>query len=360
MDRLRESLRGVVHYMDALLWIEILLAGAALYISSHGVYTFYAYLMTPDMAIAATVVLSVGIPVMEAAWLNARSQIDWLARSMKELHEESDKRAVREAIDRVARDQGFFFWFMMALLVVETFSQYFQGQAVFESRVVKAFQGVSTTIDLVTLAQHPVMSRVLTGMYLASITLGVFFIIRAATLRFLFLRDTWQQRIHAVQAAMHTQDTLKQWLIDQFANYEQRWQRESAAMQEAMRQRSESLIKHLQDDIATSHETLTQTQETLVTEIRAWMQHTDMALALQVRENVCEGVPSLVLNGHHAAIGDDGVATQNLSDRIRAVYREATNDGRKMTARDIALVLDIPERESYVAQVLSRYRKSLS
>lgn len=138
-----------------LLFIGIMVAAAS--ITSHGTFVFYSYFLDYELAIAATVVLTVGIPFLE-----------WAAV----LHERYRWRYI-----------GGMVW----LLFMEAVAQYWQGQAVFAKRVASQFPD-ATGIDIATLAAQP-WGRILPIVYLASLSAIVVYFGYAASKRVADLRS---------------------------------------------------------------------------------------------------------------------------------------------------------------------------
>lgn len=143
-------------YIDAPLIIFIIIMVSAASITSHGTYIFYRYFMDQELAIAATVVITSGIPLLElAAVLNERGRVRYIAG-------------------------------MIWLLLMEGLAQYFSGQAVFASRVAVQFPD-ATGVDLATLAAQP-YGRLLPIIYLASLSAIVVYFGYAASRRVADLR----------------------------------------------------------------------------------------------------------------------------------------------------------------------------
>ncbi len=156
-------------YIDIPLALFIVIMIAAASITSHGTFVFYSYFLDYELAMAATVVLTVGIPFLE-----------WAAV----LHEKYRWRYV-----------GGMLW----LLLMEAVAQYWQGQAVFASRVARQFPD-ATGIDIAILAAHP-WGRLLPIAYLASLSAVVVYFGYAASRRVADLRGMQ----HAVNTDVATE-----------------------------------------------------------------------------------------------------------------------------------------------------------
>lgn len=161
-------------YFDAPLIIFIIIMISAASITSHGTYIFYRYFMDRDLAIAATVVITSGIPLLElAAVLNERGRIRYIAG-------------------------------MIWLLLMEGLAQYFSGQAVFAKRVASQFPN-ATGIDIATLAAQP-WGRLLPIVYLASLSAIVVYFGYAASRRVADLRGVATE-VKPVAAELQPSDT---------------------------------------------------------------------------------------------------------------------------------------------------------
>jgi hypothetical protein len=143
-------------YLDTPLIIFVIIMISAASITSHGTYVFYRYFMDEELAIAATIVITSGIPLLElAAVLNERGRFRYIAG-------------------------------MIWLLLMEGIAQYFSGQAVFASRVATQFPD-ATGIDIAMLAAQP-HGRLLPVVYLASLSAIVVYFGYAASRRVADLR----------------------------------------------------------------------------------------------------------------------------------------------------------------------------
>jgi hypothetical protein len=168
-------------YWDAQLFAYLLpLLGAQL-ITAHGSYTFYSYLLPVPLAIAATVVLAVGVPLLEfAAVLIPGGRWGYLGG-------------------------------MLFLLFLEGLAQYFQGQAWFLQRIEQQFPNAQG-VDLVTFAHEP-RGRLLPILYLAALSLVVVGFGFAAARRIRELRSAHPRAISQTVAAW--QYALREQLAEQ-------------------------------------------------------------------------------------------------------------------------------------------------
>lgn len=149
-------------YIDAPLAAFVAVLASAAMITSHGTYVFYSYILSPQLALAATLVLTVGIPLLElAAVLDERGRWGYIAG-------------------------------LVLLLGMEGFAQYLQGQASFTRQVLAQFPD-PTGVDVATWAQAP-EGRILPIVYLALLSFVVVGFGFAASARIRYLR-THAQRI---------------------------------------------------------------------------------------------------------------------------------------------------------------------
>lgn len=137
MNKLRQSI-----YWDAQLAAFLLPLLAAQGITAHGTYTFYSYLLPWYLAALGTVVLALGVPLLEFAGVLSSGRARW----------------------------GFWGG-MLFLLTLEGLAQYFQGQAEFLARIQAQFRG-RQGVDLLTFAQQPAGRSLAVG-YLAALSLVV-------------------------------------------------------------------------------------------------------------------------------------------------------------------------------------------
>lgn len=144
-------------YIDIPLIAFVLPMVAAASITSHGTFIFYSYFLPVELAYAATIVLTVGIPLLEFA-------------------------AVIDNTNRVRYILG-----MVWLLLMESVAQYWQGQAIFVSKVNAQFPN-PTGIDLAMWANHW-SGRLLPIIYLASLSGIVVYFGYAASARVKQLRN---------------------------------------------------------------------------------------------------------------------------------------------------------------------------
>lgn len=143
-------------YADWPLFAFTAIMVAAATITSHGTFVFYSYILSDTGAYAATIVLTVGIPLLELAAI----------------------------LDKANR--GRYLGGMLFLLFMEGMAQYFQGQAIFVTSVVKQFPNPAG-IDLATFAAQP-EGRVLPALYLAALSGVVVYFGYAASARVRDLR----------------------------------------------------------------------------------------------------------------------------------------------------------------------------
>lgn len=143
-------------YLDVPLGAFVLVMVAAAAITSHGTFVFYCYILPVELAAAATVVLTVGIPLLELA----------------------------AVLDKANR--GYYVGGMVVLLIMEGLAQYLQGQAIYVDRVRAQFPNPAG-IDLAMLASHPA-GRILPILYLAILSLVVVYFGYAASARVRDLR----------------------------------------------------------------------------------------------------------------------------------------------------------------------------
>jgi len=131
----RASLRS---YLDGSLIAFVVVMVAAAAITSHGTFVFYSYILPIPLAVAASIVLTTGIPLLVLA-------------------------AVLDKASRVRYIVG-----MIVLLAMEGIAQYFQCQAIFVQAVRRQFPEMNG-IDVATFAQQP-WGRLLPLLYLAACT----------------------------------------------------------------------------------------------------------------------------------------------------------------------------------------------
>jgi hypothetical protein len=144
-------------YLDGSLIAFVVVMVAAAAITSHGTFVFYAYILPIPLAVAATIVLTTGIPLLELA-------------------------AVLDKASRPRYIAG-----MIVLLAMEGIAQYFQGQAIFVQAVRRQFPEMNG-IDVATFAQQS-WGRVLPLLYLAALSGIVVYFGYAASARIRAIRD---------------------------------------------------------------------------------------------------------------------------------------------------------------------------
>lgn len=143
-------------YLDAPLIAFVLVMVAAASITSHGTWVFYSYILPSELATAATVVLTAGIPLLILA-------------------------SVLDPVNRPRYLVG-----ELVLLTMEALAQYYQGQAIFVAMVARQFPQ-ATGIDLATFAKQP-EGRILPILYLATLSAVVVYFGYAASARIRDLR----------------------------------------------------------------------------------------------------------------------------------------------------------------------------
>lgn len=144
-------------YLDWPLAAFVTVMVAAATITSHGTFVFYDYILSDAGAYAATIVLTIGIPLLQLAGI-------------------LDKK----------------YWWryiggMVFLLFLEGLAQYYQGQAVFVPSIVKQFPN-PLGIDLATFAAQP-EGRLLPALYLAALSGVVVYFGHAVGIRVRDLRE---------------------------------------------------------------------------------------------------------------------------------------------------------------------------
>lgn len=150
-------------YLDIPLIAFVLVMIAAAAITSHGTFVFYSYILDTNLAYAATVVTTAGIPLLElAAVLDLKSRLRYITG-------------------------------MVILLGMEVLAQYFQGQSTFVMRIQEQFPNAKD-IDVVWIAQQP-WGRILPVLYLAILSLVVVYFGYAASIRIRELRTQSPQTI---------------------------------------------------------------------------------------------------------------------------------------------------------------------
>lgn len=132
------------HYVDPLLFCFGIVIAAAIAITSHGTYAFYHFFLEDYLALAATVVIGVGMPMFEAGAIISDNK----------------------------RDRVYFIVGLVLFSVLEATAQYWFGQSMFRSKVAEYFAGKSG-VDLVSLSQDQFWGRALPIAYLAAISLIV-------------------------------------------------------------------------------------------------------------------------------------------------------------------------------------------
>lgn len=164
-------------YWDGPLAAFVTIMIAAVLITSHGVYIFYSYILPWELAIAATAVLSGGIPLLELA-------------------------AVLDKQGRPRYIAGIIF-----LLGLESLAQYLQSQAGFVSIIQRLFPNPEG-IDLATFAREP-HGRLLPVLYLAALSGVVVYFGYAASVRIRDLRQMATAPAHTAEEWAALEQQLK-------------------------------------------------------------------------------------------------------------------------------------------------------
>lgn len=128
-------------YLDLPLGVFVGLMLSAAAITSHGTWAFYSLILPPALALAATIVLTAGIPAMELA----------------------------AVLDRKGRWRHILV--MLGLLSLEAFAQYLQAQTTFKTLITERFPNPAG-IDLATFAAEP-RGRWLPIAFLAALSIFV-------------------------------------------------------------------------------------------------------------------------------------------------------------------------------------------
>jgi hypothetical protein len=311
-------------YADPLLFLEAALAGASLYISSHGVNTFFGFVMAADMTLAATVVLSLGIPVMESAWVLTGARIKELLERAVKTTSQAERAALELEAEEAGKQRRFFFGFMLALLLVEGIAQYLQGQARFLPSVIAYFKehGIvgaeASGIDLLTLAQDPYAGRALALIYLGSITGAVFFIIRATADRFAALRRSVALRYTKTDAEAGLTVEVAQ-LKDQIVAAEenaQRLERDHAEALKNLRAQHEADVRQIEAETDAGAGRLAEARQTIA----------DLNAQLAGKVAALEGVQAQLATAERARVEavEDAKAARLAAGGAQK-DREATN-----------------------------------
>ena len=214
-------------YWDAPLAAFVLVMLAAAAITSHGTFVFYSYILPYELAIAATMVLTVGIPLLELA-------------------------AVLDRSNRLYYVSG-----MVVLLGMEAAAQYLQGQAHFTDRVRAQFPDPSG-VDLATLASHP-MGRLLPILYLAILSAVVVYFGYAASARVRTLRATHTQRAQETSDLAQLRATLESERSEHAQTCAKlAQQQQTSAQHEHILAQQQQMIAHLEQALAQLREEVAQ------------------------------------------------------------------------------------------------------
>jgi hypothetical protein len=277
-------------YWDAPLAAFVVVLVAAATITSHGTYVFYSYILPAELALAATLVLTLGIPLLELA----------------------------AVLDRPRR--GRYVSGMIVLLLMEAAAQYLQGQAHFVARVLEQFPD-PRGVDLASFAQLP-LGRLLPILYLALLSIVVVYFGYAASAR---IRDL---RASALEAAQQTGALAQlEAAVAQRDVQLVRLRADLAALQETIAQRDVQLAR-LRADHATLEESIAQQDGRAAAEVAQLKE----ILAQRERE-----IARLTEELAHMREGD----VQSGIDLL-AVAR-ALREGRERSWRDIEDLLHIPQ-----------------
>lgn len=244
-------------FRDPWSWAYTLIALAALALTSVATYIFFGYLLAWPLALAATVVLAAGIPVLK-----------WAVRF--------ETRPGRARVLWVA---------LGAFLGIELLAQYFKGQAAFAPAVAAAGVGGS---DLARAARDPLWSRVLATVFLASLPLVVVLMV-----------DRLADRAVALSIARPARGMRR------YARFRRRAARLRSALRANLRQ-----LATTRDELATTRETLTAARVAVeaasqaeIGQLRAQLGHAHderdraRALAVQLRAeaDTLRGRPQLTI-----------------------------------------------------------------
>ena len=150
-------------YFDLPLFFFVGIMIAAASITSHGTYVFYSYILPQGLAIAATIVLTAGSPLLELA-----SVLDKKNKEGKEA------------------TQWRYLFGLCFLLLLEALAQYYQGQAGFVGSI-KQQWAAPAGVDLATFALES-RGRLLPMLYLAALSGVVVYFGYAASARIRDLR----------------------------------------------------------------------------------------------------------------------------------------------------------------------------
>ena len=210
-------------YADLPLFAFVTVMVAAAAITSHGTFLFFSYILPAELAFAATVVLTLGIPLLElAAVLDKGSRTRYLI--------------------------GLCF-----LLFIEGLAQYYQGQAIFVAKVAAQFPDPAG-IDLATFARQP-WGRTLPILYLASLSGVVVYFGYAASARIRDLRSARGVVAARDEVLAGLQREVAEWsrLADERADAVAELQDQLAATQGSARgvvAEKEGLVAALRDQLA--------------------------------------------------------------------------------------------------------------
>jgi hypothetical protein len=281
-------------YWDAPLAAFVLVMVAAATITSHGTYVFYRYILPAELALAATLVLTLGIPLLELA----------------------------AVLDRPQR--GRYVTGMVVLLVMEAAAQYLQGQAHFVTRVLAQFPSPDG-VDLAWFAQLP-WGRLLPILYLALLSIVVVYFGYAASAR---IRDL---RVNALKHAQQAESL--------------------AQLEVAVAQRDVQLMP-LRANLATLEETIAQ-QDAQLAQLRADQATLEERIAQQNQSSAAEvaHLEAIIaqrdaevaqLAGELAQFHDGAVQPSHGTDLDLLAIAQALREGRERSWRDVEELLHVPQ-----------------
>jgi hypothetical protein len=220
-------------YLDGPLAAFVIIMVAAATITSHGTFLFFSYILPSVLAGAATIVLTMGIPLLELA-------------------------AVLDKANRWRYLLGLLF-----LLFIEGLAQYFQGQAVFVAQVARHYPDAAG-IDLATFAAEP-RGRILPILYLASLSGVVVYFGYAASARIRDLRSARGLVAARDEALAGLQREVAEWsrLAEERAGVVAELQDQLAATQGSARgvvEKTEGVVAELQRKLAAKDREVAQAQ----------------------------------------------------------------------------------------------------
>jgi hypothetical protein len=281
-------------YWDAPLAAFVVVMVAAATITSHGTYVFYSYILPAELALAATLVLTLGIPLLELA----------------------------AVLDRPRR--GRYVSGMIVLLVMEAAAQYLQGQAHFVTRVLDQFPD-PRGVDLASFAQLP-WGRLLPILYLALLSIVVVYFGYAASARIRDLRANHLEYTQHASALAQLEEAVAQ-RDAQLVQYRAKL----PTLQDTIAQRDAQLVQ-LRANHATLEDTIAEQDQRAAAEVarlQAIVAQRDSELA-RLREELAQA-------------GDGGVQSSQGTDLDLLAIAQALREGRERSWRDVEDLLHIPQ-----------------